>query len=156
MACPSASSAALGVRGYSGSAPTVFVSGQGNEISLYDLQDFRTRLRIRGWLPRRPPEPVRPEALATDDIADVNAAQLPALSREGFRAMLPLPSGGLICAGARSGNRTLTATLCLQPAERTASPSTNLCLSLLWVVVLYMYGEAATVLSRGRVVKGIA
>lgn len=111
MACPSASPAALGVRGYSGSAPMLLVSGQGNEIALYDLQDFRTRLRICGWLPRRQPEPVRPEALATNDIADVNAAQLPALSREGFRALLPLPSGGLICAGALSGCLALAATL---------------------------------------------
>lgn len=101
LVCPIATPATLGVRGYTGSAPLMLVAGQNNEMSLYDLQDFRTRLRICCWLPRRPADTVLPaEGLAADDIADVNAAQLPAQSREGFRAMLPLPSGGLICAGA--------------------------------------------------------
>lgn len=100
MACPTAPPASLGVRSYSGSAPLVYVSSQGNEISLYDLQDFKTRQRICGWQPRRPTEPgSRQEGLAPDDIKDAKAAQLPD-SRAGFRSLLPLPSGALICAGA--------------------------------------------------------
>lgn len=101
VACPSATPASLGVRGYSGSAPLVYVSGQDNEISLYDLQDFKTRQRICGWRPQRPQEPgPRPDGLPAVDVSDAKAAKLPDLGRGGFRALLPLPSGGLICAGA--------------------------------------------------------
>lgn len=99
MACPSAPPLMLGLQRYTNSAPLVYVASEGNEIMLYDLQNFRTKMKFNAWMPRTPEAPPDLSPVAAE-ISDMQQAKLPGQVREGMRALLPMPSGGLLCAGA--------------------------------------------------------
>ena len=101
MSCPSASPSVLGLNLFTNPAPLVYVASEGNEIMLYDLLEFKTKMKFNAWIPRtsQPPPDV---SLVAKEISDMQQAKLPGQVREGMRTMLPLPSGGLICAGTHS------------------------------------------------------
>jgi hypothetical protein len=102
MVCPPAPASTLGVRNYNSSAPLIYVSSQHNEVSLYDLQDMLTRQVFRAAASRAPStRQSSPAGVLGRDISDIKHAALPQRQVEGLCALLPLPSGGLICAGAR-------------------------------------------------------
>ena len=98
MACPSAPPSVLGLKLFTNPAPLVYVASEGNEVMLYDLLEFKTKMKFNAWMPRasQPTPDVSPVA---KEISDMQQAKLPAQVREGMRTMLPLPSGALICAG---------------------------------------------------------
>lgn len=98
MACPSAPPLMLGLQRYTNSAPLIYVAGEGNEIVLYDLQNFKTKIKFNAWMPRSPQAQPDVTPVATE-ISDMQQAKLPGQVREGMRALLPMPSGGLLCAG---------------------------------------------------------
>jgi hypothetical protein len=99
MACPLAPASLLGVRHYSSIAPLLYVASEGNEISLYDLQHFKTRVKISAWHPRLS-QTADDGSPVSNEITDMNQAQLPGQVRDGLRTIIPMPSGGLLCAGA--------------------------------------------------------
>ena len=99
MACPPASAPTLGVKNYTSSAPMVYVSSQNNEVALYDLRDVWTRQLFRAWTPQPDTQAAAPLGPPGRDVSDVKQATLPAQRTQGFRALLPLPAGPLICGG---------------------------------------------------------
>jgi hypothetical protein len=99
LACPPAPASALGVRNYTSTAPLVYVSSQHNEVALYDLRDILTRQVFRAWSHKGAARPAAPLGAPGRDVSDIKQATLPAQHMQGMRALLPLPSGGLICAG---------------------------------------------------------
>jgi hypothetical protein len=87
------------VRGHSSAAPFVYAATHDNEVTMYDLGEFRTRQLFRAWVPRdRAAKPQRADARR--DIGDVQGAAFPRHSGDAVRVLLPLPSGALLMGGA--------------------------------------------------------
>jgi hypothetical protein len=99
MACPSAPPLMLGLQRYTNAVPLVYVASEGNEIMLYDLQNFKTKMKFNAWMDPRSAQASPDGSPVAAEISDMQQAKLPGQVREGMRSLLPLPSGGLLCAG---------------------------------------------------------